>query len=484
MQLGMIGLGRMGANLVRRLMRDGHECVVYDVNADAVTAARERGRDRRAPRSRTSSPSSARPARAWIMVPGRVRRRRPSSELAALLERGDIIIDGGNSYYRDDIDRAARAAPRGHPLRRRRHQRRRVRPRARLLPDDRRRGRGRAAPRPDLPHHRARASTPRRARPGRTRRPGARRARLPALRPDRRRPLREDGPQRHRVRDHGRVRRGPQRSCSNADVGTQQAGARRRDHAAARPAVLPVRPRHPRGRRGLAARQRGRVVAARPHRARAARGPDLDDFEGRVSDSGEGRWTDRSPPSTRASRPRADRRALRALQLARRGRLRRQAPLGDAQGVRRPRREGERRSRGTSRGRRARVLRHARGDLAHKKIFPALYAMAKHGHARRPRDRRRVVATGRSTTCRTARATASSEYGGGVDDEAAFDRLIGARCATSTATTRDAATFTQLAAGARRRRRARRTTSRSRRACSRPVVEGLGTSGCADERAG
>ena len=57
MQLGMVGLGRMGANIVRRLMRDGHECVVYDVNADSIEAARGRGRGRRRERSRSSSAS-------------------------------------------------------------------------------------------------------------------------------------------------------------------------------------------------------------------------------------------------------------------------------------------------------------------------------------------------------------------------------------------------------------------------------------------
>ena len=63
MQLGMIGLGRMGANMVRRLMRDGHECVVYDVNAEAVRTLAGRGRDAAPARSRTSSRSSPRRAR-------------------------------------------------------------------------------------------------------------------------------------------------------------------------------------------------------------------------------------------------------------------------------------------------------------------------------------------------------------------------------------------------------------------------------------
>ena len=69
MQLGMIGLGRMGANIVRRLMRDGHTCVVYDVSPEAVAAARS-ARERPArPRSTTSSPGSSTPRHAWVMVP-------------------------------------------------------------------------------------------------------------------------------------------------------------------------------------------------------------------------------------------------------------------------------------------------------------------------------------------------------------------------------------------------------------------------------
>ena len=102
MQLGMIGLGRMGANLVRRLMRDGHRCVVYDVNADAVAELAAEGATGATTRSRTSSPRSSARARVWIMVPaGYV--QGTVDELAELLDAGDVVIDGGNSYYRDDI---------------------------------------------------------------------------------------------------------------------------------------------------------------------------------------------------------------------------------------------------------------------------------------------------------------------------------------------------------------------------------------------
>ncbi len=112
MQLGMIGLGRMGANIVRRLMRDGHECVVYDVNADAVAdAGGARARSGAASLEEFASKLD-RAARGLDHGPGGIRRRPADRELAELLEADDIIIDGGNSYYRDDIDRAARARAR------------------------------------------------------------------------------------------------------------------------------------------------------------------------------------------------------------------------------------------------------------------------------------------------------------------------------------------------------------------------------------
>ncbi len=104
MQLGMIGLGRMGANLVRRLMRDGHECVAYDRNADVVKGLASEG----ATGASTLADFAAKlekPRAVWIMVPaGAV--QSTIDDLKPLLEPGDIIIDGGNSYYRDDIDRA------------------------------------------------------------------------------------------------------------------------------------------------------------------------------------------------------------------------------------------------------------------------------------------------------------------------------------------------------------------------------------------
>ena len=116
MQFGMIGLGRMGANMVRRLMRAGHDCVVYDMNADAVRAlAREGATGARSLKdfvARLSAPRAHAQRVVWLMVPAAV----VDQELAALvplLAPGDIVVDGGNSYYRDDIQRAAALTAQG-----------------------------------------------------------------------------------------------------------------------------------------------------------------------------------------------------------------------------------------------------------------------------------------------------------------------------------------------------------------------------------
>ncbi len=104
MQLGMVGLGRMGANLVRRLMRDGHHCVVYDVNQAAVSELVPEGATGAESLSDLVSKLDG-PRAVWIMVPaGYV--QGTVDELSGLLSAGDSIIDGGNSYYRDDIHRA------------------------------------------------------------------------------------------------------------------------------------------------------------------------------------------------------------------------------------------------------------------------------------------------------------------------------------------------------------------------------------------
>jgi 6-phosphogluconate dehydrogenase len=111
MQLGMVGLGRMGANLTRRLMRGGHEVVVYDVNADSVGQLESEGSIGTGSLEDLVNKLS-RPRAAWVMVPAAFAEQ-TTDALAELMEPGDIVIDGGNSYYRDDIDRAERYAKKG-----------------------------------------------------------------------------------------------------------------------------------------------------------------------------------------------------------------------------------------------------------------------------------------------------------------------------------------------------------------------------------
>ena len=111
MQLGIIGLGRMGANMTRRLVRAGHEVVVHDVSQKAVEGLAGEG----------AKPSSsltdflaklARPRAVWLMIPAGVVDQ-TLAELVPQLQPDDIVIDGGNSYYRDDVDRAARLKEKG-----------------------------------------------------------------------------------------------------------------------------------------------------------------------------------------------------------------------------------------------------------------------------------------------------------------------------------------------------------------------------------
>jgi 6-phosphogluconate dehydrogenase len=111
MQLGMIGLGRMGANIVRRLVRHGHECVVYDVNAAAVADLAAEGATGANDLDHFASLLTP-PRAAWVMVPAAFAGS-TVDDLAKRFSSGDIIIDGGNSYYRDDVDRAEALRPLG-----------------------------------------------------------------------------------------------------------------------------------------------------------------------------------------------------------------------------------------------------------------------------------------------------------------------------------------------------------------------------------
>jgi 6-phosphogluconate dehydrogenase len=113
MQLGMVGLGRMGAGLVRRLVRAGHECVVYDVDAQVVaTLVAEGGGVTGASSLADFASKLTTPRAAWIMVPAAFTAQ-TIHDVAAVFEADDIIIDGGNSYYRDDIAHAATLRERG-----------------------------------------------------------------------------------------------------------------------------------------------------------------------------------------------------------------------------------------------------------------------------------------------------------------------------------------------------------------------------------
>ncbi|HEY7313414.1 MAG TPA: decarboxylating 6-phosphogluconate dehydrogenase, partial [Gemmataceae bacterium] len=112
MQLGMVGLGRMGGNMVERLMRGGHQCVVFDLSAENVRKYVEK--------KATGSSSLAdfvakltKPRAAWVMVPAGGPTEGTITELAKHMEAGDVILDGGNSYFKDDIRRARELKPKG-----------------------------------------------------------------------------------------------------------------------------------------------------------------------------------------------------------------------------------------------------------------------------------------------------------------------------------------------------------------------------------
>ncbi len=111
MQLGMIGLGRMGANMVKRAIKAGHECVVYDVSPEAVQALVQDGAGGASTLQELAQKLS-KPRAIWLMVPAGLVDT-VLDQLTPLLEQGDILIDGGNSYYVDDLRRAGELAPKG-----------------------------------------------------------------------------------------------------------------------------------------------------------------------------------------------------------------------------------------------------------------------------------------------------------------------------------------------------------------------------------
>ncbi len=105
MQLGMIGLGRMGGNMVRRLMRDGHQLVVFDRDAEAVQTCADEGATGASSLNDLVAKLDA-PRATWVMVPAGGPTDDTVNQLAGLMDAGDIVIDGGNSYFKDDVRRA------------------------------------------------------------------------------------------------------------------------------------------------------------------------------------------------------------------------------------------------------------------------------------------------------------------------------------------------------------------------------------------
>ncbi len=112
MQIGMIGLGRMGANMVRRLMDGGHECVVYDLSPDSVATLVGEGA-RGAATLEEFAAALAPPRAVWVMVPSGAPTAKTVEALGSCLEAGDVVIDGGNTYFKDDVAHAKLLGERG-----------------------------------------------------------------------------------------------------------------------------------------------------------------------------------------------------------------------------------------------------------------------------------------------------------------------------------------------------------------------------------
>src|SRR3954465_8554675 len=113
MELGLIGLGNMGGNITRRLMRAGHKCVVFDTKTEARDALGKEGASAADSLESLVAGLKQKPRAVWIMLPAGKITEETVNRLAAVMEPGDIIIDGGNSYYKDDVRRAAELAKKG-----------------------------------------------------------------------------------------------------------------------------------------------------------------------------------------------------------------------------------------------------------------------------------------------------------------------------------------------------------------------------------
>ena len=289
MQLRMVGLGRMGAGIVRRLTRDGHRCVGYDINANAVQAIESDGIVG-ARKLQEFAAKLDKPRAAWVMVPAGETTSKTIQSVAEVLEPGDVIIDGGNTHYHDDIRHAAElreqaihhvdvgtsggvyGLERGFCL----------------MIGGERRHRGAAVPavRLDRPRGRRRGTHARSLPDAQPIRVG-----LPALRSERRRALREDGPQRDRVRDDGRVRGGAQHPHGRQRRHPQEGDG----DAETAPLEHPEYYQYDFDTTEIAeVWRRGSVIGSWLLDLTAEallRSPSLEEFSGRVSDSGEGRWT-------------------------------------------------------------------------------------------------------------------------------------------------------------------------------------------------
>ena len=330
MQLGMVGLGRMGANIVRRLMRDGHECVVFDANPESIKQLEDEGATGGSTLEEFVS-KLEKPRAVWVMIPAGItgRDRRPGRRAPRR---------GRHHHRRRQLQLPRRrppgreAAGAGHPLRRRRHQRWCVRPGAGLLPDGRRTRRGRR-------EHR---SGPQDDRPGR-RRDRADPGRSGELAPE----------------EHGYLHCGPSGAghfvkmvhngieygimaafaeglniLDNADAGIRRIRALRRDRPLEEPEYYQFDINTA---KVTELWRRGSVVSSWLLDLTAAAlqaNPTLDGLAGRVSDSGEGRWTVKAAVDIGVPAPVLGRVAVRAVRLPRRGPLRQPGALGDAAAVR------------------------------------------------------------------------------------------------------------------------------------------------------
>ena len=431
MQLGLVGLGRMGANMARRWLAAGPR-----VRRLRARCGRRGGAcAARAWSSRRRSPSSSEllpPPRAiWIMIPAAA----VDGVIDALAPQ---LAAGRHRDRRRQLALRRRRAPRGRARRarralsRRRRQRRHLRPRARLLPHDRRRRRRRGAPRAAVRVARARAA------PSAPPSGGTARARLLALRPERRGPLRQDGAQRHRVRPHGRLRR---RVQSAARSGRRHARrARRRGDGAAHACKARISHTTSISRRSrscgatAASCARGCSISRAP-RSRATRRSTAFAARSRTPAKAAGRST---PPSTPACRCPCSRRRCSRASLARPGRVRQPRAVGDAARVRRPRR-AHRAAPRRSRAAREPPTRRTRSCCSvpratsrTRRSFPRCKASCGAARSTCPSSASRAAAR-ESRACASASATASKRAATASTPR----RSRGSRssCATSTATT-------------------------------------------------